>query len=145
MDEWVSLHPDEFKSAEYPRQFLDEHLALAAREMADAESVVSSEGKLMHAHAACLSLAAGALALCGFRLRRGSRSHHYRLIESLQYTLGLPSEKVKELQDYRRKRARAMYERAKHVTEVEAEGALKAAAALRTAVLEWSAGRSGPE
>jgi hypothetical protein len=135
--EWADLHRDDLKAESATESELTEYLALADRELIDAEAVVSSEGRLLHSHNACLALAAAALAACGFRVRKGSKSHHWRLVESLEYTLGLDAAKVKELQEYRRKRSIAVYERTASVSEVEADGAITAVRSLRGLIEDW--------
>lgn len=137
MREWADLHRDDLKPESATESELTEYLALADRELIDAEAVVSSEGKLLHSHNACLAMAAGALAACGFRVRMGSKSHHWRLIESLEYTVGLDAAKVKEFQEYRKKRSIAVYERTASVTQVEADGAITAVRSLRAMIEEW--------
>ncbi|MGD0112439.1 MAG: hypothetical protein ABSD48_11295 [Armatimonadota bacterium] len=66
-------------------------------------------------------------------------AHHWRLIESLEHTLGLTSGQVKLLQDYRKKRSRSVYERAGIVTATEAGAALATARDLRDRLAAWLA------
>jgi hypothetical protein len=70
--------------------------AVADREIRDAKTVESYDGRLGHAHTACLAIAAAALAASGYRARQGSPAHHWRLIESLEHTLELTLGQVKE-------------------------------------------------
>jgi len=58
------------------------------------------------------------------------------LIESLEFTMNLSQGKVKELQDYRKKRSLSIYERTGIVTNTEAESALSSARQLQRAVEE---------
>jgi hypothetical protein len=135
--EWADLHRDDL-TAEIPDpSAITELLLVADREVGDAKSVASPEGRLGHAHNACLAIAAAALAASGFRVRKGSLAHHWRLIESLEYTMGLSPGRVKELQDYMKKRSLSIYERAGVVTETEAGSALAAARQLRIESLAW--------
>jgi hypothetical protein len=130
LTEWAELHRSDLV-AEPPNQSLIAELrAVADREIRDAETVASDDGRLGHAHTACLAIAAAALAASGYRVRQGSLAHHWRLIESLEYTLGLTPGQVKELQDYRKKRRLSVYERAGVVTPGEAAAAEAAAKEL---------------
>jgi hypothetical protein len=113
--------------------------AVADREIRDAETVESYDGRLGHAHPACLAIAAAALAASGYRVRQGAPAHHWLLIESLEHTLDLTPGQVKELQDYRRKRSLSVYEHASIVTSTEASAALAAAHRLRERCQIWLA------
>jgi len=135
--EWVEQHSDDLK-AEQPRAaVIADLLAVADREIGDAESVLSDDGRLEHAFAACLAISAAALLACGYRTRHGAPSHHYLLIESLGHTLGLRAADVKELHDYRKKRSRSMYEKVGLITSTEAAAALEAGRSLRQQLTAW--------
>ena len=58
------------------------------------------------------------------------------MIESLEFTMNLSQGKVKELQDYRKKRSLSIYDRTGIVTNTEAESALSSARQLQRAVEE---------
>jgi len=139
LDEWVDLHRGDLVPEAADTRVVRELRGVVDREIQDAEVVVSPEGKLMHAHSACLAIASATLAISGYRVRRGSPNHHWRLIESLEFTLGLAPRRVKELQEYRKKRSLAVYERAGIVTGTEADAALAAARCLRDQFLTWLA------
>lgn len=127
---WAELHRSDLVAEPANQDLIAELRAVADREIRDAETVASDDGRLGHAHTACLAIAAAALAASGYRVRQGSLAHHWRLIESLEYTLGLSPAQVKELQDYRKKRSLSVYERAGVVTPGEAAAALAAAKGL---------------
>ena len=131
MSEWADLHRDDLVAEPPDNAAVAELLAVADREIRDAETVESCDGRLGHAHSACLAVAAAALAASGYRVRQGSPAHHWRLIESLGHTLDLTAGEVKELQDYRKKRSRSLYERTGIVTRTEADSALAVAIRLR--------------
>ncbi len=137
LSEWVTQHRDELTPEPPNAPAIADLRAVADREIGDAETVASSDGRLGHAHTACLALGAAALAADGYRVRQGAPAHHWRVIESLSYTVGLTAAEVKELQDYRRKRTRSVYERAGIVTKTEADAALAAARRLRDRVSAW--------
>ena len=135
-EEWVDSHKDDLSPGPQSDEEIRELFLVASREIDDAMTVASPEGKLGHAHNACLALAAAVLDSRGYRVRKGSLAHHWRLIESLEYTMNLSQGKVKELQDYRRKRSLSIYERTGIVTETEAESAVSSARQLQAAVAE---------
>lgn len=144
LNEWAKMRRDDLV-AEPPRgETIAELCGVADREIRDAETVESFDGKLGHAHTACLAIAAAALAASGYRVREGSLAHHWRLIESLEYTLGITPGQVKLLQDYRKKRSRSVYERAGIVTATEAGAALATTRDLRARLAAWL-GKEHPE
>jgi len=139
LSEWADLHRSDLVAEPPDRNAIAELRAVADREIRDAETVESCDGRLGHAHTACLAIAAAALAASGYRVRQGAPAHHWRVIESLEYTLGLTPTQLKELQDYRKKRSLSVYERAGIVTSTEADAALTAARRLRERVAAWLA------
>ncbi len=139
LDEWAHLHRSDLTAEPPDGGAVGDLLTVAAREIRDAETVDSSDGELVHAYTACLAVAAAALAAAGYRVRQGAAAHHYRLVESLEYTLGLTRAEVKELEDYRKKRSLSIYERAGTVTRTEAEASLAAARRLRQRLSSWLA------
>ena len=130
LKDWAGQHPDDLIEQQSDPQIIEELRKVAEREILDANLVLSSEGKLGHSHNAIIAIASAGLALEGYRIRKGSPSHHYRIVESLEFTLGLKEEEVKELQDYRRKRSLSIYEQSGMVTATESVGALSAAQRL---------------
>jgi hypothetical protein len=144
LPEWAELHRADLV-AEVPRaEAVSALAAVAAREIRDAETVESDDGRLGHAHTACLATAAAALAASGYRVRQGSMAHRWRLIESLEYTLGLAPAEVKHLQDNRRKRSLSVYERTGTITRTEAAAALAIARQVRERFVIWLS-REHPE
>jgi len=139
LSEWAELHRGDLVAEPPDQTAIAELRTVAEREIRDAETVESCDGRLGHAHTACLALAAAALAAAGCRVRQGSMAHHWRLIESLEHTLGLAAGQVKVLQDYRKKRSLSVYERAGIVTSTEADHALDAARRLRDGLTAWLA------
>jgi len=133
-EEWAETHRDDLSEGQPLVEETRELLQVASREIEDASTVSSPEGRLGHAHNACLALAAAALSSHGYRVRKSSLAQHWRLIESLEYTAGLSPGSVKELQDYRKKRSLSIYERTGIVTETEAESALSGARRLMAVI-----------
>jgi len=139
LDEWIAQHRNDLREDEPRPETIRVLLEVADRELRDAESVWSDDGRLEHAFASCLAVASAALATCGCRLRKGAPSHHYRLLESLVFTLGLSPKDVQELQEFRKKRSRSMYEQVGVVTRTEADAAVASARHLRGEVVAWLA------
>jgi hypothetical protein len=81
--------------------------------------------------------ARAALAACGYRLR--TSAHHYLVVESLEYTIGLSGDEVRRLQTYRRMLARAMYDQVGAASREDAQAALGAAKAVAERLTRWLA------
>ncbi len=111
-------------------------LALADRDLANCRvSGLSSDWQLAIAYNAALQVAAAALAAAGYRASR--ESHHYRVIQSLVYTIGSDADLVFRLDQFRRKRNVSAYDRAGEVSEREAREAIALADRLRQDVESW--------
>lgn len=137
LEQWVQNNRDELNPEKSSPSAIKELVSVAEREITDAKSVSSFEGKLTHAYAACLSVARSALAVRGFRIRGGARSHHYRSIASLEFTIGLTPEEVREIQNYRQARHQSIYDFASIVSENKADCALATAENLLNRYREW--------
>ena len=134
LSEWAAQHKDEAIAEATNSKEIQNLLAVVDRELQDA-ATGSTDGRFMNAFWACLTVARIALRANGFRPR--SVAHHYRVIESLEYTLRLDSERIRRLQAYRAKRARAEYEMADIISDAEFREALQFAQDLRQALLSW--------
>jgi hypothetical protein len=73
--------------------------------------------RLSIAHNAALQAATAALAAAGYRAR--NEGQHYRLIQSLAFTVNTKPAVIKQLDKFRKKRNMSDYERAGLVTEQE--------------------------
>ena len=71
------------------------------------------------AYNAAPQLATAALAAAGYQAERSS--HHYRVIQSLELTIGADAGTIRKLEFFRKKRNITGYERADAVSELEAE------------------------
>ena len=89
------------------------------------------------AYNAALQVAVAALMAAGYQADRSS--HHYRVFQSLPYTLGTDSRTIQKLDVFRKKRNIADYERANVVSELEAEEMLKVASKPREEFDTWIA------
>jgi len=139
LPEWAEQHRDELRQEPPEESAVRALLQVADRDLRDAEAVLSEDGRLQIAFAACLAVATAALAACGYRVRHGATGHHYLLMESLLHTLGLTPTEVHELQDYRKKRSRSMYEQVGAITKIEADASLATARRLREKLAAWLA------
>ncbi|HEY6349150.1 MAG TPA: hypothetical protein VI636_07055 [Candidatus Angelobacter sp.] len=87
------------------------------------------------AYNAALQAATAALAAAGYRAARDN--HHYRIIQSLEFTTD-PGEKVIDTFDgFRKKRNISSYDLAGSVSDKEAAEMLKLARGLRADVQKW--------
>jgi len=91
--------------------------------------------RLSIAHNAALQTAAAALAAAGYRARK--EGQHYRLIQSLAFTIKTDTATIKQLDKFRQKRNISDYERAGLVSEQEAEEMIALAKQLRADVEQW--------
>lgn len=86
-------------------------LAVVDRDLQDsAVSGLSVDWRLNIAYNAALQAATAALAACGYRAVR--EAHHFRVIQSLVYTIGLEGNTVMQFDAFRKKRNVGGYERA---------------------------------
>lgn len=139
---WVQNNPDDLISTLPDNDEAEELIRVAEREITDAVSVFSPEGKLTHAYTACLCIGRAALVLSGYRVRSGVKSHHFKAIESLEFTVGLTPEKVREIQHYRQTRHQSIYDYADTVSVGTAESALAAAEGLLSSFRQWRRDKS---
>jgi HEPN domain len=91
--------------------------------------------RLSIAHNAALQAATAALAAAGYRAR--SEGQHYRLIQSLAFTVNTKPAVIKQLDKFRKKRNMSDYERAGLVTEQEATEMIELAKQIRNDVEFW--------
>ena len=89
------------------------------------------------AYNAAMQLARAALAACGYQAERSA--HHYRVIQSLEFTMGLDANVVRKLDAFRKKRNVSDYDRSDAVSELEVEEMRKLAAFLRSEIEVWLA------
>jgi hypothetical protein len=87
------------------------------------------------AYNAALQSATAALAASGYRVSR--EAHHYRVIQSLSFTIGADKNLVNQLDQFRKKRNISDYERAGLVSEQEADEMETLARRLRKSVEGW--------
>jgi hypothetical protein len=118
-----------------PREVAD-LLGVADRDLKDCKiSNLSADWRLNIAYNAALQVATVALAGAGFRAAR--EAHHYRVIQSLGYTIGLAADRIAQFELFRKKRNIGGYERAGTVSNLEAKEMVALAQDLRQQVQEW--------
>jgi hypothetical protein len=96
-----------------------------------------SDWRFNIAYNAALQLATAALAAAGYRAEHSN--HHYRVIQSLELTVGSDAATIRTLDAFRKKRNISDYERADTISELEADEVRKLAEKLRKKVLAWIA------
>jgi hypothetical protein len=128
--------------------WLTEHRT-SGQEMADLVGVIdrdtaqcqvaglSPDWQLNIAYNAALQVATAALAAAGYRPSR--EAQHYRVIESLAYTMNVDAQRIAQLQGYRKKRNISDYERAGGVSQQEANEIVSLAKDLRHDLMGWLA------
>lgn len=118
------------------RNEIAELFQVAERDLNDCRSEgLSPHWRLAIAYNAALQLATAVLAATGYRSAR--EAHHYRVIQSLRYTIPLDTTVVVQLDAFRKKRNIGGYERAWMVSDQEADEMLSLARDLRTKVEKW--------
>lgn len=111
-------------------------LAVVDRDLADsAAEGLSADWGLNIAYNAALQAATVALAAAGYRASRDQ--HHYRVIQSLQETLGTDASTINALDTFRKKRNAAGYDRAGLVSDADAKAMRDLAQRLKAAVVQW--------
>lgn len=117
-------------------QEIKELLGIADRDMVDCLTKgLSPDSRLSIAYNAALQVANAALAASGYRATR--EAHHYRIIQSLTYTIAADSKLVARFNRFRKKRNVSDYERAGAVSDQEAREMFTMAQDLRTTVEKW--------
>ena len=111
-------------------------LGVADRDLDDCRAAgLSADWKMNIAYNAALQATTAALAACGFRASRDS--HHYRIIQSLAFTLEMEAKLIAKFDKFRKKRNIGGYEQAGLVSEQEAEEMISLAEQLREATELW--------
>jgi hypothetical protein len=87
------------------------------------------------AYNAALQLATADLAAAGYQAERSN--HHYRVIQSLELTIGADVAVIRQFDILRKKRNIADYERADTISDTEANQMRRLAERLRKDVLTW--------
>jgi len=111
-------------------------LAVADRDLKDSQTPgLSSDWQLNIAYNAALQAATAVLAACGYRAAR--EAYHYRIIQSLTYTIGASEGLIIQFDRFRKKRNIGAYDRAGAVSDQEASEMGLLAQRLRKEIEDW--------
>jgi HEPN domain-containing protein len=111
-------------------------LGMADRDLTQCRTPhLSPDWQLNIAYSAALQAATAALSAAGYRAARDA--HHYRVIQSLAYTIKADERLITQLDKFRKKRNISDYERAGAVSEQEAKEMFTLAENLRNEVEKW--------
>lgn len=128
---WLTEH----KSS---REEIHHLLRLADRDLADCRSQsLSVDWRFNIAYNAALQCATAALAASGFRASKDA--HHFRVIQSLRFTIGAPNKTIQKLDAFRKKRNISEYDHAGVVSETELSEMIRLSEELRAGVEAWIA------
>lgn len=136
-ENWLSVHKAWFHEHKTSWREITDLLQIADRDIKDAsDAAISPDWRLAIAYNAAFQCATAALAAKGFRVIHDA-AHHYRTLESLEFTLGLERKIIDQLQAFRKKRNVSDYERIGAISEREVQEMLKLARFLRAEVEKW--------
>ena len=111
-------------------------LAISDRDLAACQvKQLPSDWRFAIAYNAALQAATAALAAAGYRASR--ENHHYRVIQSLEFTIGPGQRVIDTFDSFRKKRNISNYDMAGSVSDREAEAMFRLAKQLRAEVEKW--------
>ncbi len=111
-------------------------LAIAERDLAACQvKQLPSDWRFAIAYNAALQAATAALAASGYRATR--ENHHYRVIQSLEFTTAPGRKLIDTLDSFRKKRNISNYDLAGSVSDKEVEAMFHLARQLRDNVENW--------
>ncbi len=115
-------------------------LRLADRDLADCRNrTLSADWRFNIAYNAALQCANAALAAAGYRAAKDA--HHFRVIQSLKFTIGADDRKIQKFDAFRKKRNISEYDHAGAVSKTELSEMIELAVGLRKSVEVWIAAR----
>jgi len=118
------------------RQEIWHLLRLADRDLTDCRnSTLSADWRFNIAYNAALQCAKAALAAAGFRAARDA--HHYRVIQSLKFTIKTEGKIIQTLDAFRKKRNVSEYNYAGSISETELNEMISLAGTLRKTAEAW--------
>ena len=111
-------------------------LGIVARDLKDSQAKdVSDDWRFAIAYNAALQAATAALAASGYRA--GRDSHHYRVIQSLELTVGKDSKFIGAFDAFRKKRNVSSYDIGGGISHREVEEMIGIAQSLQHDVEQW--------
>jgi hypothetical protein len=118
------------------RQEIADLLGMADRDLAQCRTPhLSPDWQLNIAYSAALQAATAALAAAGYRAAR--EAHHYRVIQSLAYSIKADPVLIAQLDKFRKKRNISSYEQTGAVSEQEVREMVALAKNLKDEVIAW--------
>jgi hypothetical protein len=118
------------------RREIADLLAVVERDLHDATAPgLSADWRLNIAYNAGRQAATAALAAAGFRAAR--EAHHFRVIQSLEFTIVADTTTITLLDTFRKKRNIGGYEHVGSVSDQEADEMLTLAHRIRAEVVRW--------
>lgn len=115
-------------------------LRIADRDLADCRNPsLSVDWRFNIAYNAALRCANAALATAGYRAAKNA--HHFRVIQSLKFTIGTDDKEIQKLDAFRKKRNISEYDRAGSVSKTELNEMTSLSVELRESVEAWIAAR----
>lgn len=107
-----------------------------ARDLKDSRAKgVSDDWRFAIAYNAALQVATTALAAAGYRASR--ENHHYRVIQSLELTLGKDAKFIRAFDAFRKKRNVSSYDIGGGISHREVEEMIGIAQSLQQGVEQW--------
>jgi hypothetical protein len=111
-------------------------LRLSDRDLAACQAKgLPADWRFAIAYNAALQAATAALAASGYRASR--ENHHYRIIQSLEFTIAPGTKVVATLDGFRKKRNVSSYDVAGSISDEEADQVFELATDIRTKVEKW--------
>ncbi len=127
---WLKVHQP-------TQQEILDLLALADRDLKSAKvKGLDNDWRFNIAYNAALQAGTAALVASGYNVLKGD-SHHFRVISSLAFTVGLEKELIEKLDRYRKKRSASIYDIAGAITDGEAKTMLGLAQDLVDQIYAW--------
>jgi hypothetical protein len=115
------------------REEIADLLGLSDRNLHDCGTPgLSADWKFNIAYNAALQAATAALAASGYRATRDA--HHYRILQSLTFTINAPQALVRQLDAFRKKRNIGGYQAAGRISDMEAQEMASVATRVRQLV-----------
>lgn len=123
---------------ETSQQEIHELLGIVKTDLRDAHiDGLSPDRRLACCYGALLTAARAALRAAGYRVPKGTPSHHYYAIQSLQYTVGLDPDVLRQIESMGKKRATADYVRVGEVSELMVGEGLALAEEYCKRIADW--------
>jgi hypothetical protein len=111
-------------------------LGIVARDLKDSQAKdVSDDWRVAIAYNAALQAATAALAAAGYRASR--ENHHYRVIQSLELTLGKDGKFIRAFDAFRKKRNVSSYDIGGGISHREVEEMIGIAQSLQQDIEHW--------